>query len=372
MPNDNLNERLQALYEGSSPFVSLYLDTSAAKERGPEEVQLRWQALRGQTAPETPEKALLMIDDLVEGSHQRGEGLIAISSGEEIVYNRSLDRPIRDAIGSGALPSLLPLFEYKQDSPVYAVVVADRQNAHIHVVGGMREDVTVEVEGDHDVLRKVNAGGWSQRRYQQRAEDSWEQNAADVAETLGKIVTAEPVELVVVMGDVRATAYLKEHAGQELAGLIHQLDTAPPTEDAIEEVREEIEAAVAELTGRTLDKKLEKFLEERGQDDLSADGPEATMEALRMAQVDTLLIEPDRVSGTAWFSRSDLTQGSLEAAQLKEIGLDDLEEAALADVLVRMALGTGAHISVVPELNDDQGPSSRVGAILRYKTGGQE
>lgn len=368
MQDDKLIERLQALYDKRPPFVSLFLGTSVAKTQGPEERQLRWRALRSQADPDTPDKALLLIDDLVDGSHQRGEGLIAISSGEEIIYSRFLDRPIADAMGSGQLPSLLPLLEYRQDNPVYAVVVADRQSAHIHVVGGMREEVTLEVQGDHDELRKVNAGGWSQRRYQQRAEDSWEQNAAEVAETLRKIVVAEDVGLVIVMGDVRATAYLKEHAGTEVSGLIQQLDTAPPTEDALEEVREEIEAAVSSLTARRVQAILEKFLEERGQHDLCADGAEATIEALGMAQVQTLLVAPSRLKGTAWFSKGDATQGSLSADRLKDLGLDDIGEAALGDVLVRMALGTGAAVSVIPELNDDQGPSGGVGAILRYKT----
>lgn len=361
-------DRLRALYDGKTPFVSLYLDTSAAKEQGPEELQLRWRALRSKTAPETPDKALLLLDDLVDGSHQRGAGLIAIASGEEVVYSRSLDRPIRDAVGSGPLPSLMPLLEYRQDNPVYAIVVADRQSAHIHVVGGMRPEVTVEVQGDHDELRKVNPGGWSQRRFQQRAEDSWEQNAAEVAETLRKIVTAEHIDLVVVMGDVRATAYLREHAGSEVSGILQQLDTAPPTEDALEEVREEVEAAVASLIANRVKTTLERFLEERGQHDRAADGVEATFEALRMAQVDTLLIAPSRLQGTAWFSRSDLTQGSLKAQTLKDIGLDDLEEASLEDVLVRLALSTGADVRIIPELSDDQGPSGGCGAVLRYTT----
>ena len=368
MQQDKLMDRLQALYDGKGPFVSLYLNTSAAKEQGPEEVQLRWRALRAQTTADAPDKALLLLDDLVDGAHQRGHGLIAITSGEEVVYSRSLERPIGDSIGSGALPSLLPLLEYRQDNPVYAIVVADRQSAHIHVVGGMRPEMTVEVQGDHDELRKVNPGGWSQRRYQQRAEDSWEQNAAEVAETLRKMVSAEHIDLVIVMGDVRATAYLKEHAGPEVSKIIQQLDTAPPTEDALEDVRDEIEAAVASLTASGVKATLEKFLEERGQHDLCADGVEATFEALRMAQVGTLLLAPSRLKGTAWFSRSDLTQGSSSEGSLKDIGLDDLTEAPLTDVLVRLALGTGADVRIVPALSDDQGPSSGVGAILRYST----
>jgi peptide subunit release factor 1 (eRF1) len=370
MTSAKMIERLKALQGAGKPFVSLYLNTEAARELGVEELALRWRSLRDQISGEVPEKALLLLEEVVEGSHRKGHGLAAFTFGEEMHLRRFLASPITDSIASGPLPSMIPLIEWIQDHPTYAVVVADRQGADIHVVGGMDEDETIEVEGDHDEIRKSNPGGWSQRRFQNRAEDSWEQNAEKVAKELDLIVRQEALPLVIVMGDVRAVAYLKENASPEVAGLIQILDTAPPTDDALDEVREEVEQTVAALTGRSTEAILSKFLEERGQSDLATDGLEATLAALRIAQVETLLVARDGVEGSAWFSRSDVTQAAAERSTLSDIGMDDLEEAPASDVLVRLALGTGAAIRVIPTLPQEHGPTGGVGAILRFTTEG--
>ena len=34
------------------------------------------------------------------------------------------------------------------------------------------------MQGDDDPIHKAKAGGWSQKRYQQRAENTWKANAA--------------------------------------------------------------------------------------------------------------------------------------------------------------------------------------------------
>jgi hypothetical protein len=367
--DDSLIERLQTLQQAPGPFVSLYMNTEADRELGPQELAGRWRGLRETAASQdVPDKALLLLDDVVEGSHLKGNGLIAFTAADELFFRRFVDAPLPDTVQAGRLPHLLPLFDWRQHHPSYAVVLIDRTQAQIHVVGGLREEQTVEVEGDHDVIRKVQAGGWSHRRFQNRAEDSWERNAEEVAERLGRIIRDEGLQLAVVMGDVRAIALLKENAAPDIAPRLHDLETAPPTEDRLEEVRNEIEAAVAALTGRLVEETLAKFLEERGQEDLAAEGAVATMAALRMSQVETLLISTAGEQRDGWFSRSDLTQGALNRKALGEIGIEDVEQARLDDVLIRVALGTGAAVCVIPELSKEHGPSEGIGAILRFTT----
>jgi peptide subunit release factor 1 (eRF1) len=365
---DRLIRDLQSLGESSGPFVSLCLNTEAERELGPQELQTRWRGLRDQLADDSvPDKALSLLDDVVDGSHLKGDGLVAITSGEELAFRRFLSSPLPDSIRSGALPHLLPLLDHGQEHPSYAVVLIDRTGAEIHVIHEMGDDETFEIEGEDDELRKVGPGGWSQRRFQNRAEDSWERNAEQVATELDRIVRSEGLDLVLTMGDVRAKAFLKDNAGQELAAVLHEVDTAPPTSDRLEEVRGEIEAAVAELTANRIEGTLERFAEERGQNDLVADGMEATFAALRMSQVDTLLISRE-IEGQAWFHRGDPMQGAIDKTVLDELGLDDIQDAAAEDVLVTFALATGASVSVIPDLGPESGPREGVGALLRFRT----
>lgn len=363
MDDGKLIEGLRTLEEDQGPFVSLYLNTEAAREDGPKEVRLRWRSLRGEVEGEAPEKALLLLDDLVGDAHRRGRGLAAFTSGEEIAFRRSLGAPVGNGISVGPLFHLIPLLEWNQDHPLYAVVVADRTGAVIHVVGGLHKEEIFDVEGDHDEFRKVNPGGWSQPRFQNRAEDSWERNAEQVAEALDKIVREEALRMVIVMGDVRALSFLKEHLSLPVASLLYELDTAPPTEGDLESIRPEIEEAVSALAARTTEEIVEKFVEERGQRDLAVEGVDQTLSALRMGQVQTLLLQRDDLGGAAWFARSDLTQVAAGNEALTSIGIEDVEEGALMDVLVRGALGTGAETRVVPR---EQAPSEGVGGILRF------
>jgi hypothetical protein len=334
MTRDALIDRLSTLQEGSGPFVSLYLETRGDYEQAPQQIQTRWRDFRRERASDgVPEKALLLLDDLVEGAHREGRGLFALTDGEELSFVRHLPQEISDGVSVGPLPSLLPFLEWVQEHPAYAIVNVDRTGGEIHVVGVWGE-TTIEVEGEHDEIRKVNPGGWSQRRFQNRAEDSWEQNAEAVAEQLTKIMRAEGLTLGVLLGDVRARSFLKEHVPSEIAGSLLELDVDPHHGDDFQNVRGEIEAAVARLVADKIETELARFREERGQSDLASDGVAATFAALRIGKVETLLVRPG-LEGSAWFSRSNLSQGDFQKTTLTEIGIEDVSEGPLDDVKVR-------------------------------------
>ena len=110
---------------------------------------------------------------------------------------------------------------------------------------------------------------------------------------------------------------------------------------------------------------LEKFSEERGQDDRAADGIAATVEALRMSQLGTLILADIRDTGrTAWFG-PEPTHLALHEPELRNLGVGKPTEASLEEILVRAALGTGAEITCVFG-GVEQAPTEGVGGLLRY------
>ena len=361
----SFNDDVRTLLERSGPFVSVYLNTEGASEDAPEELALRWRGMRDQAVKDgAGEAALAAIDDVVPGAHRKGDGVALFAAGDEIVLRRFLSRPVADSISVGATPRVLRLLEWQQDNPRYAVVLSDRQGAEIHVISGHETESTAEVEGSDDwPIQKVAPGGWSQRRFQNRAENSWEANAKSVVDELAKIAASEELDFVVIAGDVRAIQFIKEHLPHEIAATSYELATEP---HQLEDIREELDKAAAAWVGQGLEETLQKFQEERGQNDLAVEGKEATFEALRKAQVDTLLIAPGRVDDKAYFSRGDLTQASFDRQTLAELGIEDIEEADAADVLVRATVGTGARVVVIPGLSEQHGPREGVGALLRY------
>lgn len=358
---------LRSLLERPGPFISLYLNAEAATEEGAEEIQLRWRGLRDRAIGLGADEGVLkLLDDLVPGVQRKANGLVAFIEGSSLAFRRLLSAPVEDGIFVGTLPHLIPLLDWQQDHPRYAVVLCDREGGEIHIVsGGHQVEDTETIEGDDSPIQKVSPGGWSQRRFQQRAENTWEANAKLVAEELGKIVSAEDVDLVVVSGDVRAIQFLKENVGQEVASLLVELEGTP--EVGIESIGDELDRIVDAQVAAATERLLQKFQEERGQADLAVEGTTKTLDALRKAQVDVLLIAPGRLSGGAWFSSGNVTQASPSRSELTDIGLEDVTEGDLADVLVRSAFGTGARVAIVPqELSDEQAPKEGVGGLLRY------
>lgn len=360
------NDDLRTLFEQRSPFVSLYLNTEGSREDADDELGLRWRAMREEALEKgAPEHALARLDDVVDGAQRKGNGVAAFTAGDDLFLRRFLSRQIADSITVSDCPRVLRLLEWQQDNPRYLVVLADRVGAEIHIVSGHEIEESTEIEGESEPIQKVQPGGWSQRRFQNRAEDTWEQNAKSVVAELEKIVANEHVEFVVLAGDVRALQFLKEHLPQQIEAVSSELTTEP---HQLDDIRDDLDKVAAAWVGQSIEQLLGKFREERGQNDLAVEGKEATFEALRQAQVDRLLISPGRVDDKAFFSESDLTQASLDRNVLSGLGIDDIKEADAADVLVRATFGTGARVVVVPEVSEKHGPREGVGALLRYAT----
>lgn len=354
------------LLDAKGPFISLYLNTEAAREQAWEETNLRFKALREQAAEAgAPEETLVALDARVDRPHLLGNGLAVIVAGDSVVMERHLARAIDDDITFGAVPNLVPLIEWEQANPSYAVVLADRTGAEIHVVH--KQSITRSIEVERDLTKQDVAmpqpGGWSQARFQRRAENLWEASAKEVADELGRVAQTEDLNFILVAGDVSAVRHLKHHAADHVGPLLIDVDVQP---NDLSEIQDELENALSTFVGQGMKELLDKFQEERGQDDLATEGWDQTMAAVRMSQVGTLLIASDVEDRAAFFVDADPTQCSTDRGVLEGLGLGDVVEAPARDIVVRAALATGADVRVIPSLAAEHGPRAGVGSLLRF------
>lgn len=350
------------------PFVSVYLDTEAAVEQGDEELALRWKNLREEAAQaDAPDEALTAIERVVHGAQRQGDGLVVITSGPSIVIERHLGRAIPDSIAVGPVPDLLPLIEWSQNNPDYAIVFCDRTGAEINVVHRQWHTRAFDVARDfttHDVALP-QAGGWAHARWQRAAENLWEMNSAEVADQLGRIVQNEGLSFVLVSGDVSAVRYLKEHAAKHLREEI--IDTGFHAH-SFEEIADDLERALAGTVAHRVKATIEKFQEERGQHDLATEGWEDTFAALRMSQVRTLLVGSQAQHRHAYVITDDPNQIFLDRKELEDLGIGDVLKADARSAAVRAAVGTGANVVTVPDLGSHHAPKHGIGALLRFTT----
>jgi hypothetical protein len=362
---------LAKLYTAPSPFVSVYLDARPVADDLGQRLEQRWRRIRtGLSAAKADPTTIAAVEAAIGSDASSGASTqVLFASTGSVVYSRYLPEPVGQQLGwVGSLPYVAPLLSWAQTRVPHVVVLADRTGADILAYTDRAEPVSVdEVQGSHDELRKVRAGGWSHMRYQHRAVDSWEHNMREAAEQAGRVADDIKARLILLNGDVRAVALLRDHLPVHLAGCVEVIDAGGgrAVDGSTDVVAARVLDRVAAAAEANLQSVIDKFEEERGQHDRAADGVKATVAALMKAQVATLLLQDDSDDERrAWWG-PDATQVALDRQTLLDMGVEQPREARLTDALVRAAVGTGAVVRIVPP--DTPGaPKNGVGAILRY------
>lgn len=315
------------------PFLTVYLPTESAVENAAQKSLTQWKNLRRELADEgAPESALALVDPEVADSHLRGETLAIITDASRVLVHDHLREPFVYGRGQWAgTADLLPLLKERQERVAHIVVWAD--HAHADITAWTDGGARIHDEAGNGLpQKKENPGGWSQSRYQRRVEGQWTENAQDAVRHITELAEDIGARIIVIGGEVGARS------------LIHnEMPTTWGDKTVVIESRDESEvrAAVNTVIASDTVALLEKFKEERGQNDRAADGIRATVDAINRAAVDVLLVRDDRDE------RRNLPH----------------EEAAVIDSLVRDAIATGASVRVIPGSST---VTDGVGALLRW------
>jgi phosphoglycolate phosphatase-like HAD superfamily hydrolase len=171
-------------------------------------------------------------------------------------------------------------------------------------------------------------------------------------------------QLIVLVGDERELVYVRENLPQDAPPVV-EVAGGRSADGSAQLVRQRVIDAVAlHVAQGTLDL-LADYAQERGQGKRAVDGLPDVLEALRKAQVETLLVTTDTEPGaTLWFG-PEPTQVAATGRELTELGVDSPKEGPLLDVLLRAAVGTGADVQLVPG-EMPTAPDMGIGATLRY------
>jgi peptide subunit release factor 1 (eRF1) len=365
-------QKLAAVEPQSAPVISLYLnltanhvgrDDFAAFCRKAFAEQLRSYG-EGSEGRASLQEGLDRITTYLANELNRGANGLAIFASDDLFEAVQLDAPVEEHwLFIGAVPHLYPLMRIADQYPRYAAVLLDTNRARILVFAlgaiARREEVTGVK------TRRTSAGGWSQARYQRRAENMHLHHVKDVAEALNEIVQADAIEHVILVGDDTVTALLRKEL------------PAPLAEKVVDTVKLDRHAAEDEIVRSTLDvlrrkdaetdvERVAEAVDAWRSGGLGVAGPEATLKALQIGQVDELLI-----AGTpeALKSVQKLPDGSapppVAAETSSAVAVDD-KRLQLSDELVTRAQQTGARVRIVedPELLRNCGG---VAALLRFR-----
>lgn len=358
---------LARLFEREGPFVTVTLPSQPDIDNAAQRSLQQWRPVRDELAEAgAPAGALEAIDALVPEAHLDGPGLVAVADPSGVVVSRpATEVPARPLWYYEPLAAVGPLVTWWQTMLPHVLVVADRTGADITAVspGGRSSTDTVGTdEGPH--LRKVAAGGWSQRRFQERAENNWEDNAKSVAERTASVADYIGARAILVAGDLRALQFLREHLPERLMSLVREIDGGRGADGSTEAFLEDARKQMASVAAEDTVAALGKFREEKGQHDRATDGLPPTIAALNAAAVDILLVHDDPDDRRRGWYSPDGALVALDPATLGDYGVDEPRQGRLVDALIRAAFRTGARVRTVPSTVASDG----VGAILRFTT----
>jgi len=355
------------LFRHEGPFATVYLTSRSDVPQAAQELEQRWKAVRRSLETQgAPEATLDALTAAVESTnHAAGDTLALVAAGDDVLLHWHLPEPPRADVGWwSSVPRVATVLEADQTMLPHLVVLVDRTGADVYGFTPSGRAIEREIEGtDADDVKHFQAGGWSQRRYQQRQVNTWEDNAHEVADEVARLAKRMDARLIALGGDVHAKRFFTEALPQELSGLVRDIEGATRHADGgadhvAEDVKRLVDTVVASETVAILD----EYKEERGQHDRAADGPARVVEALQKAQVRTLLVHDDPEDDrTIWFGPEPLHVG-LDEAAVKAMGVEQPWEARAVDVCIRAAIGSGADVRVVPASVLDR----NVGAVLRY------
>jgi Bacterial archaeo-eukaryotic release factor family 2 len=374
----SLSSEIRQLYKHPGPFATVYFDGSRTTEQGQHEVELRWRALRSELAQAGAEETVLTAmdgavnSDLSAGG-RHGHLVVADADGALLLDETTDEPPLREYASWSRLPHLMPFLARRSEVVPFVVVLADRTGANIYVNASGSEAKLGQPESltgaDQRPIHKTGRDTWSERHFQNRVDNSWAENAVNVAESVGRHVREISAQVVLVAGDVRARTLVMEAVAERVPpGIDITETTAGGRADgaALEPIEQAVHDAILRIRWRHRRAVLEKLRQGVGRDDYAVTGIELVLEALRNGQVETLVISDDPSSTErAWLGDEPL-QLARDREQLSQLGVTDPVQDRLDAALIRAVAGSGADLLITP--NAHAYLDGGIGATLRYPT----
>jgi peptide subunit release factor 1 (eRF1) len=368
-------ERLAAFEPQGVPVVSLYLNLTPDQHGRDSYAQFCRKAFverlksfkEGSAEYASLERDVERINSYLENELSRssnGLALFASSGSGEFFEAMQLDAAVPEHwLFLGEVPHLYPLAVLIEQYPRYAVVQLDTNRARIFVFGLGAMEKHKQITGVK--TRRSSMGGWSQARYQRHAENFHLHHVKEVATELDRIVRTDNIEHIIVVGDEVVVPLLKDALPTQLNDKI--VDVMKLDRQAGDD---EIAAATLDVVrqkdAETDSERVAEVIDAWRAGGLGVAGPEGTLRALQMKQVEELLITATpgglkpvgKVIGDE--SRPPV------AAVTSAANRPDDKQLQLADELVARATENSARIRVIEDPALLQGHGG-VAAALRFR-----
>jgi len=357
---------LRDLVYGTEPMAAVYLAGFPSQPADTEEdLLLRRRVIAGQLQNLGADQRTV---DAVDAHLSRlpaypPELAVIAASGQLRAVQQMPGGVPRDRACYGAPATIGPLLAWLRHQPAHLVVVTDRTGADISVVpAGALEARTHTVVGPDDEIERNSPGGWSQPRFQRRAEDSWLHNAGAVADAVTEELAKIHGRLVLVAGDVRASQLLIDRLARAgVPPIIRHVPGGRSPDSSDAHHRAAVLATVREYAEQQDQAVKDRFFAARGPHGTAVKGSRATLAALAAGRVAALLVVDDPADErSAWFDADGWC-----TADPTDPRPPGTHRGRLVDVAIRSALLSRAEVCVLRP-DDDDGLAEGLAALCRY------
>jgi peptide chain release factor subunit 1 len=306
------------------------------------------------------------IEEWLQTARPDGRGVAVFSCLPRDLWQvHVLPDPVRDVVEYDAAPHLAPLLDVIDEYERYAVAVVDKEKARLLTVymGEIEESDAFKdfVPGKHD------QGGPAQARYQRHHETHVLWHLKHVVATLEDMLSRRAFDRLILGGPEEATSELSEllpeHLAQRLVSVI-PVDSAASAAQILE-LTLEVERGVERDAEMRL---VNELLDLAGGGGRAACGPGATIDALVLGEVSTLVLADGlRASGSECPNCGHLEWGTAGTCPVCGHALRPGED--IVDRLVQRAAGQSGEVEIVhDEAAQRLTDSCRgVGGVLRFR-----
>ena len=200
------NDDLRAISTESDWFVTMTIPAPSNLDHAQNRFEVEWRNARRQLSDRWTHDEMARLDDVIAGlRHHDAAAVVVVHARGGATFVELLDEPVSaTTVHEGPLPRWATVLESRQRVVPHVVVETDRAGADLTGFVGSVVLASETVDGETLHIHRGAPGGWSQRRFQQRAENIWENNARDVADAVATMARDVRAELVAIAGDVRA------------------------------------------------------------------------------------------------------------------------------------------------------------------------
>ncbi|OEJ24212.1 hypothetical protein AS594_06655 [Streptomyces agglomeratus] len=370
---------LTPLYERPGPWASVYADTSTVDESTPERRELHARQARRDLLEQGADEATgyAVYDALASYTHGAAPaGRAVFAWGGEVVLDPPLANRLPAPVTSwSVLPRVAPLLGLAGEEPVCLVAYIDRKGADFELRTTLGSRPAGQIHGGERPVHRTASDDRSGRHFQDRAENTWEQNARETAEALSDCQEETRAGLVVLAGDERERRAVHDALPHRLLPLTVETDHGGRSAGSDSRLLDEdVERLRREHARTRAAAELERFRAARdpsadGGIVVAAEGVPALVDAAREHRISELLVDPDGPdAGREVWVGDEPHQLAVRRSDARSLSDGEPHTARADDALLRSAAMAGAEaIRVLPgDGASEAGPSGGLGALLRW------